>query len=976
MMALKQKMFISTLLLLIALPGCNWSPNLFATNSEHDEKKLTGNKVGSVEDKKIQVQEQSLGEVSAETSLKSYQHIFQHSDDPAIKTRILRRMADLTMLASEEQLTQGNGDQNLNQTPQTPNKANTKAQEKDINYQQAIKLYKNFLDSTENIAQRAETYYQLARAYDLLGETELSINMLNKLVIEHPESNYYQEAQFRRGEILFADTDYAAAADAYKQVLSRKHDERFFEQSLYKYGWSLYKTQEFQVAVLAFFQLIDYMILYSSADPQALSANKLMIDAQRAISLAFAHLDGAESIRDYFDNYGRKTYEINVYDALARHYLRQERYKDAADTYATFVATNPLHPKAPFFQTAVIETFTKGGFPSLVLPAKEQFVQRFGIQSAFWAHYQGRAEKWIMTDKIVMDDVRKQLKLHLTDITSHYHAIAQRSSLAKDYLLAVDWYRQSLATFIDQPEARGINQLLAEALFDAKDYAKAITEFEHTVNDYSGTAEQNAKTAYFGLTAYQKLLANFNGEESERGVWIAKKILAQLDFAKKYPTHPERANVLNLSLEDQLAINDLLGAIETALIITSSEAMPIALQKKAWVTIANGVFDLQQYPEAELAYLKVLEFEGHSPGNILKFKDQLATSIYKQAEGLEKSGFKLEAAEQYLRVGKQVPDSSIRATAELDAANLFMEMSSWNAAIAVLTQFRTLYPLHPLAETIPDKLAVAYESVENWGAAAKELENIAGKNIEKEPELARQALWHAAELQEKAGDKNASIRLYEKYANSFSEPLELRAEAQYRLANLYLETKAFDKRDFWLKKLVDNYKNQGSGNSKNTDRSLYLAAFAAYELSKPAFEEFESIALKLPLKTSLQKKKKALENSLKYYSTTIEIGITDFTTAATFKTGELYRILAADLKNSERPKNLNELELEQYEILLEEQALPFEDSAIEIYEKNTELVLQKIYDPWVRKSFAALSSLMPGRYAKNERTEDYVNEIR
>ena len=102
----------------------------------------------------------------------------------------------------------------------------------------------------------------------------------------------------------------------------------------------------------------------------------------------------------------------------------------------------------------------------------------------------------------------------------------------------------------------------------------------------------------------------------------------------------------------------------------------------------------------------------------------------------------------------------------------------------------------------------------------------------------------------------------------------------------------------------------------------------------------------------------------------------EYSTAATHKTAELYRILAADLMNSERPGKLSELELEQYEILLEEQALPFEDKAIDIYQQNTQLVLRQVYDEWVKKSFAALSLLMPGRYAKFERTESFVNEIR
>ena len=963
MMALNLKRIILRLItysillqIFIFLPACK---------SEKNEM-LAGDKVGIVEERVIVVQEQSLLEVPAELSMKKYEHILNHSNDPELKNRILRRMADLSLVATEERFTPG-------ESIQTPADVQRQTETNRANYKKAIHFYNKFLETSPDTTFRAEAYYNLARAYELLGETELSVDMLNKLVTENPNSSYYQEAQFRRGEILFSFGDYAASSDAYKQVLSRTNDERFFEQALYKYAWSLYKSYEYEVAILAFFQLIDVIILKDDYIPLDLNDNKLVLDSKRAISLAFSHLDGPISVRKYFNDNGRKNYEINVYEALAQHYLRQERYKDAADTYQTIVETHPFHPQAYTYQTAVIETYFKGGFPSLILPAKEQFVASFGISSPFWAYYQEGADEWIMSDREVLDNIKKQLKTHINDITSHYHAVAQKTGLKKDYLTTVDWYRQSLATFIDEPEARSINQLLAETLFDAGDYAQAIVEFDHTINDYPGTPEENAKTAYFGLIAYQKLLENFDGEDGERGVWIAKKILAQQAFSENYPFHTEISNVHNLTLEDQISVNDLLGAIETAKKITTIESSPIPLQKKAWITIANGEFDLKQYEEAENAYEKVLGFNGYSDSELLKFNNQLATSIYKQAEGLQKAGFKEKAAQQFLMVGKKVPNSPIRATSEFDAANLFMETSSWNEAIIVLTQFRKSYPDHKLVDTIPDKLATAYEATGNWSGASRELQFIVNSNSETNSELSRQALWQAAELQAKTDNKKETIKLYKQYAHTYKEPLNLKAEAEFNLTNLYLEVEEPEKRAFWSKKLVGNYKHEGD---KNTDRSLYLAAFASFELSKPAFSEFQNIPLTLPLKNSLKRKKKALETSYNHYSTTLEIGIADFTTAATFKIGELYRILAKDLMNSQRPKNLNDLELEQYEILLEEQALPFEDNAIELYEQNTQLVLQMIYDDWIKKSFASLSKLMPGRYDKNERIESYVNEIR
>jgi hypothetical protein len=79
---------------------------------------------------------------------------------------------------------------------------------------------------------------------------------------------------------------------------------------------------------------------------------------------------------------------------------------------------------------------------------------------------------------------------------------------------------------------------------------------------------------------------------------------------------------------------------------------------------------------------------------------------------------------------------------------------------------------------------------------------------------------------------------------------------------------------------------------------------------------------------------------------------------------------------SQRPKGLKKLELEQYNVLLEEQAYPFEEKAIELHEVNARRTAKGVYDEWVRQSFAALRTLKPGRYARVERVEGVIDEIR
>src|SRR5690606_27666802 len=81
---------------------------------------------------------------------------------------------------------------------------------------------------------------------------------------------------------------------------------------------------------------------------------------------------------------------------------------------------------------------------------------------------------------------------------------------------------------------------------------------------------------------------------------------------------------------------------------------------------------------------------------------------------------------------------------------------------------------------------------------------------------------------------------------------------------------------------------------------------------------------------------------------------------------ELYRQLGADIIDSERPRNMDADTLEQYSLLLEDEALQFEDKAIELHEANAARARDGLYDAGVQGSFDALAKLVPARYGKTE----------
>ena len=260
------------------------------------------------------------------------------------------------------------------------------------------------------------------------------------------------------------------------------------------------------------------------------------------------------------------------------------------------------------------------------------------------------------------------------------------------------------------------------------------------------------------------------------------------------------------------------------------------------------------------------------------------------------------------------------------------------------------------------KLAVAYVEAGQPARAAVEFERVAARETE-EPEVRRAALWQAAELQQAAGDRAAATRVYTDYVRRYPVPAGPALDARQTLADLARDANDAAGRQRWLEEIIVADRAAGA---ERTDRTQFLAANAALELARPLDAAARSIRLALPLEKSFPAKRKALESALTAYGRAEEYGVAQVTTAAAYAMADLYRHLGRALLESDRPRGLAADELEQYDVLLEEQAFPFEEKAIGIHERNARLAAQGVYDEWVQKSYAELAQLNPGRYARVE----------
>jgi tetratricopeptide (TPR) repeat protein len=339
--------------------------------------------------------------------------------------------------------------------------------------------------------------------------------------------------------------------------------------------------------------------------------------------------------------------------------------------------------------------------------------------------------------------------------------------------------------------------------------------------------------------------------------------------------------------------------------------------------------------------------------------------VYRQAEAKQAAGDSAGAVSEFLRVASVAPGSPASTKAQFDAATLLLNNKQWAQAATVLESFRKTYPQSELQPDVTRKLAVAYLEAGRPREAAVEFERVAARDAE-DPEVRRAAQWQAAELYRTSGDAAAATRAYDEYVKRFPAPFDVAQEARHELADLATRSGDAAARKRWL---ADIIAADAAAGAARTDRSRFLAASATLELAAPLDAEARSIRLAIPLDKSLRAKRKAMEAALQAYAKAEQYGVAQVSTQATYAMADLYRHLGKALLESDRPRRLAADELEQYNVLLEEQAFPFEEKAIGIHEKNVKRASEGFWDAWIEKSYADLAAIKPGRYARREIAE-------
>jgi len=963
----------------------------------------------------VEIREEKI-ENGLDKAMLSYQHFLEKSPDSELTPEAIRRLADLKIEKEYGSFTEGDNpdgeapivekssmeqdvpqgfapvnatqesralvnipvhneseadfERRTTQGQPTGLVATSDAQGRDVNdlerkgAREALALYQKLLTDYPLYESNDQVLYQMSRAYEELGQTEEAMEVMGQLVREFPRSSYTAEVQFRRAEYFFSHRQYLEAEDAYSSIVAAEATSSFYELALYKLGWTFYKQELYEDSLHRFIALLDHKVSvgYDFTQTEDEQERKRTDDTFRVISLSFSNLGGSDSVVEYFSNQGKRSYEDSIYSNLGEFYFDKRRYADAASAYTAFISRNPFHKAAPNFHMRVIEIQTKGGFPSLVLDAKKEFARTYGLKSEYWQYF----------DPDDRPEVLSYLKTNLIDLANHYHACyqdpAQKEKKQENFTEALNWYREFLASFPMETESPSIHYQLADLLLENRSFGEAALEFEKTAYDYP-SHDKSSQAGYAAVSAYREQLAAVSKEENDS---VRREVVrSSLKFAETFQEHEMAPIVLGAAVDDLYGMQEYEESLTAAARLI--EVFPDAdndVIRSAWLVTGHSSYELEHYSEAEAAYLNVLKLLPVGDKTREELLNNLAASIYKQGEQANTKQDYQAAVDHFLRVGRAAPASTIRPAAEYDAAAALIQLEDWKKAATVLEGFRNNFPGHELQQEVTKKIAFVYRENGQLSLAATEYERIERETDD--DEIRRDALLVAAELHEQDGSSTNALKVYQRYVDYFPEPVEVNLETRNKISMILKEQNDLKS---YLEELETIVAVDASAGNARTPRTRYLAGKAALVLAERDFDAFTAVKLTNPFKVNLQRKRELMQVTTQKFNRLVEYEIGELTAAAGYYLAEIYAHFSKALMSSERPQGLDPMELEQYELAIEDQAYPFEEKAIAVHEENLKLMSRGVYNEWIDKSLQKLAELMPARYARQEESAGIVSSL-
>lgn len=864
------------------------------------------------------------------------------------------------------------------------------------NFSKSIVLYEKVLKISPRYANRDQIFYNLASCFDQMGEREKSVIWLKKLTSEFSSSEYSQEVYFRLGEFYFDRNNLPEALAYYQKGAAFKASPLYYANTLYKAGWTHYLLENFAAAVDSFREILDFNLAQggkftplSLDKPQAKASEPLrkdlVGDTLQMISRSFTEMNQAVSVSEYFKKVGDRPYLPEIYFGMAAYIAQQDRFPEALKILDLFLNLYPRHERVLDVYESIIHIYVETKNFEKASQTREKLVAFLAPDQAWFASN---------TDVAVRKRAQEFRLLSLEELALYNNHQAQQvksnpQESARYFRQAVKWYQVFLQEadaiqFKNLKKLEDTRYLFAECLFESNQFASAGEVYLRVSQRHPDIVKRMkaGNDAFIAVEKdfYEKLERKEKTESTLKMLTLSRqnyqRLLADGKIDKSTADGLKLASFLEREGNAYFKV-DQISAARAPLeeLIEEYPATPEAF--RATKVLALGYFKQQQYQKAEMFFSSALQLLSKqseiSSREEQDLRELRAGSLFKMAEELQKKGDAEKAALAFLKVQTTEPKSALVDKSLYQASQQYLKMRNLDQAFSVSRKLAKEFPKSELAFAGIWECGQSFKSSKQWsfaGVAFSEASYLARKPSERQAAMVEAALAYEEALQ-----FEKEIPIWQALLGQQPLPSAVqRIEYAYRLASAFEKVKQeqMAKRYFLeTKNLYDQLQfDVQKKRAKDSDLQSvgFFVAKAYLALGQREEEKLLGIRLVPPFEKNLKAKQHLLDSTLKYYAKVIEFKDAEMVTEVGFRIGWVLEDFAKNLKESPAPENLSKEERQQYVYLLEEKAFPFEEKAIAAYEGNlTRARENSLFNAWVKKSYDHLSTLVPARYAKNEK---------
>lgn len=415
----------------------------------------------------------------------------------------------------------------------------------DKDFTETIELFERLIAEFPDYRAIDGAYYLLAVSYLQMDEADDAVENFHTLVQLYPNSDFAQETWLRIGEYYFDGAQFQLARSAYLRAIEYG-DSPWFDKTLFKLGWANYLLQDFDRALARFEELLDYYDAKGDGSEQAVREETLQY---YAISIAEDDWDLDGQVDDDFvlpriERYlsEEKPYTKEVLDRLAETLFERTRYEPSIEVNEYVIGRYPLDPQNPRRHDKIITAYARMNDLDKALAEGRKFTELYG-QGTEWYYEQqrlGNLEEIAFAEEVARDMlvqtanrvyVGAEEKMREGSLSQDDAMMAEAREM---YQSAASIYQEFLDAYPNDPQAYKVRMYLAQSYYYSQDYASAGRQFS-LVRDSQLSTEFSEIAGSFAIVAFERALR----EEIDAGRLEARAWPAYNSEGPAMPTEDE-----------------------------------------------------------------------------------------------------------------------------------------------------------------------------------------------------------------------------------------------------------------------------------------------------------------------------------------------------------------------------------------------------------------------------------------------------